>query len=1431
MATDRTVAIYPTGATSPGGYDATYTTMASMESAEDGDLIADDRRLIVEITDSDGSWASTPDVANVLFDGWDCDYSSGQYIWIYTLDDGSRSGDGNWDTTAYRLEETSGQRSLVIDNDASGAVGFSIVMEYVQIGKVSSSATNVRIKLANSADHGHIEFNQCYFRRTVGSAGHFNFRCDHTDTTNFKLYCHNCVFDDFAAGSSDTTVYLGGADWNEAFFVNCTIIGDGGNTNGIRFDASTNIEVINCAVFAHLNDFFTLSGVTVDYCATDDQDGTNSRDISPGGDESADHHAAVTDPDGTPPDLTITDTDSILYRDGQSQTGHAHVPSIDIAGVTRPSGTDPVSIGAFEFVASGADYDFIAAILADTLTTAPSMPVSRAVTAATIADSLTTTINFNILRECLAAIIADSSVTTIDFNVLRTFSSIILSDTLTTDIDIFSARNFITSIAADSLTSDIQLSVISDFISAINIQSETSSISLTALREIVAAIAGDSSTTAVALDNLVQFSANIEGNSDTTPISLAVVRDLFAAIAGESNTTNITLNVLRIILAAMEGDTSTTAITLTVVTLIEFIASMDGESATTQSALNVVRDFLTASIGESSTTGIDLTMLREFVAAVIGESGTTSIDMAILREIIAAVIGESNTTALSLSNLNQFTAAIFGDSNTSTADITLLRDIVAALSADSLTTAIGMTALRAISAAIIADSETTAIDLDLGGTVYYIDETSGLDSNDGLSEGNAWKSTDKINNFAESPGFTDGDTIAFKRGEEWGSGYETVGNDGSAINWGAVDNLTFTAYGTGDLPTFDGNDHKPFHLDATGSVGWTLANLRGHGMDGWGSLGQGMFHLKNLTDLTLDNIYADAHVGTTSYTKHEKMIYISDFSGDLVIKNSTLKNNYNLSDWGAWGTTDCHLMFLNQSSVLTTGSIKIHDNIFSGSYADSIQWWLLELDGWTEIYDNTFEKFGENALDSKSNAYVKVYRNTIDRAWSNDKGNSNLSHFITHNRGGYNTPHDIWIYENIFLGWGDDRGVAIEGGYDNKVFLNFFQDLDLAINHHTGYDTDYYNNVIYNPTSGGSRLIKLRGRTASTNVKVYNNVLYSDVATLGIEVDTSDLTQAMPASTVIEGNIVYIDGAGKIPIKHETDVSPTFNPQYNIFYNPNGDDIYWDGATRGDGWQNNIVADPLFNNIGSGELWVQTGSPAIGAHNGTEIATNGLHPSANWPSAVATLVRVDPDIGAYEFSTIVNFIAAILGDSNTSAITLDLTGVIEFIAATIGDSLTTSANVAMGRDIASAAVAETTSTSITLNQLMEFITAAVGESLTSDITLEIENILEFSALIIGESLSTDLSLAIARTLAASISGDSLTTTTVLSVLRPFSASINVESLTTAITFIADSLGEIFDPSIVRLAIEKIIKSQTASKTSVSATPVRSILEIEPEQEL
>lgn len=86
---------------------------------------------------------------------------------------------------------------------------------------------------------------------------------------------------------------------------------------------------------------------------------------------------------------------------------------------------------------------------------------------------------------------------------------------------------------------------------------------------------------------------------------------------------------------------------------------------------------------------------------------------------------------------------------------------------------------------------------DTEGTIYYVDEDGGDDSNSGTSEGEAWSSLDKVNNTEFKPG----DTLLFQRGDTWTGQLSPKGSgeEGKPI--------TIGAYGEGDsFPRIDGNN-------------------------------------------------------------------------------------------------------------------------------------------------------------------------------------------------------------------------------------------------------------------------------------------------------------------------------------------------------------------------------------------------------------------------------------------------------------------------------------------------------------------------------------------------------------------------------------------------------------------------------------------------
>ena len=92
-----------------------------------------------------------------------------------------------------------------------------------------------------------------------------------------------------------------------------------------------------------------------------------------------------------------------------------------------------------------------------------------------------------------------------------------------------------------------------------------------------------------------------------------------------------------------------------------------------------------------------------------------------------------------------------------------------------------------------------------GAATYYVDATGGVDTNDGLSQGTAWKTVAKVNGST----FSAGDSILFKRGQVWNESLVPPSSGASG------NPIMFDAYGTGEAPTLTGYVGLP-------SASWTL---------------------------------------------------------------------------------------------------------------------------------------------------------------------------------------------------------------------------------------------------------------------------------------------------------------------------------------------------------------------------------------------------------------------------------------------------------------------------------------------------------------------------------------------------------------------------------------------------------------------------------
>ncbi|HEB28667.1 MAG TPA: hypothetical protein ENI05_12995 [Porticoccus sp.] len=187
------------------------------------------------------------------------------------------------------------------------------------------------------------------------------------------IHWSNCITKAISmpvAGTGASSGFNGGDSDGTYLIWNCIAYGfiSGGDVNfeGFRLVGSSNVynctayncergfseqgsqtyNAINCASFGNVNDFQGAWN-TIDYCATDDGDGTNAVTITQ---SASDYAALVTD--AVNGDFSVTDTSSELYNAGDGTTPKGTFTD-DIGGNTRGPADGDWDIGAFEFTAAG----------------------------------------------------------------------------------------------------------------------------------------------------------------------------------------------------------------------------------------------------------------------------------------------------------------------------------------------------------------------------------------------------------------------------------------------------------------------------------------------------------------------------------------------------------------------------------------------------------------------------------------------------------------------------------------------------------------------------------------------------------------------------------------------------------------------------------------------------------------------------------------------------------------------------------------------------------------------------------------------------------------------------------------------------------------------------------------------------------------------
>ena len=543
----------------------------------------------------------------------------------------------------------------------------------------------------------------------------------------------------------------------------------------------------------------------------------------------------------------------------------------------------------------------------------------------------------------------------------------------------------------------------------------------------------------------------------------------------------------------------------------------------------------------------------------------------------------------------------------------------------------------------------------LAGTIYYVDATSGSDSNNGRTPSSAWKSLNKVNNQLFSPG----DSILFKRGEIW------EGSEKLNIVWsGSPTNpINFDAYGEGDKPVISVVIPLP---------AWDeYESWENEGNNLW-STTYAFYPYRMFFDGN-ENIEARSQADLNSdecwwYDSQTGKIYIYALNNPSIAYSSI---KHSRGDWRAILLSNVDYIKIYNLDIRGGGaSLEIRygstnitvDGCFLGQYAAQ----GIKINGSYCEVKNCVISSGMNCMtysyninglsdgiiiqgDDYNANYNLIHHNTIS-----DWGHTGIS--IECQTGG-NTANFNEVYENDISSSHTNycRGIGTAGNADgrcsfNKFYRNYIHDTSVHNQLHGDHNEFYYNIIVdvfetpYIRGRGWSNGINLFGSNEFNNVChhniIYNNVIH-EIEGFGLGLDGWYGSQDVE-DNLIRNNIITNWGEGHHGIRivdHPTVKGNTF--QNNCLYKSGVTDVVYYGhdpsnhypytmeefnsqnGTAGDVISSNINVDPRFVAMQYNDFALHDDSPCINMGLDLGLSRDFAGNTIPYGSGV--------DIGAFEF--------------------------------------------------------------------------------------------------------------------------------------------------------------------------------------------------------